>query len=91
MQDAPERRVDGSACKGELKKPKARQQRIAFLRGDADGQERLDGLAAFEQAHAAVLVDFVVVELLHISGGEPLAIVMDARGECSRLLGRVGL
>ena len=38
-----------------------------------------------------MLVDFVIVELLHVAGGEPFAIVVNTFGEASRLFGRVGL
>lgn len=89
--DVFERRFEVAATKGELEKAQPRQQGVALLGGDADGQERLYGFTVFEEANAAMLVDLVIVELLHIAGGEPCAFVMNAPDETSRLFGRVGL
>ena len=71
-ENAHEHRGDVVARKGELQKPQARQHGIALLGGDGDGQERLDGLAVFEQAYTVLLIDLVVVKLLHIAGGKPI-------------------
>ena len=59
--------------------------------GHGDDQERLDRLTLFEKTDAGGFVDFIIVELLHLAGGDPFAIVADAFGDASRLCGRAGL